>query len=114
MLGHLLWPQAYCDFLHVVDRAEWVCERLAQADFDPIGVPESSPALQFVRRVLIHVKESWQAYMVPVDQWDNALAMLMLLHMPVRCVVKPQDGDDDDDDIVEEVSSDELVSHRFR
>ena len=45
--GHLMWPRAYNDFVHAVDHAVWVHERLAQADFDPTGVPERSPALHF-------------------------------------------------------------------
>ena len=37
-----------------------------------------------------------------LEQWDNVLTMLMLLHMPIRCIVEPWGGDDDN--VVEEVS----------
>ena len=78
VFGYPVWPQAYNDFVHVVDCAAWVHERLAQADFDPIGVTESSLASQFVRHMLACVEES-RGDAVPVDQQNNVLAMLMLL-----------------------------------
>lgn len=34
-------------------------------------------------------------YAIPDMQLDNVLAMLTLLHMPVRCVVESVDGDND-------------------
>ncbi len=86
-----------------MDRDAWVCKRLSQADFVPVGVPAWGPASYFIRHVLAHVDELWLAYVVPVDQWDNVLAMMTLLHMPVH-VVEPHGGDDDD--VVEEVSTD--------
>jgi hypothetical protein len=54
----------------------------------------------------------WQAYAFPVDQQDNALAVLTLLHTPVRCIIKPEEGDDDD--VFFEVSADTHVSRRLR
>ena len=69
----------------------------------PVGVPEGGLALNFVRDVLVGEEGSWQMYVVPNVQQDNVLAMLTLLHLHVRCVVEPYDGDDDY--IVKEVSS---------
>ena len=47
-------------------------------------------------------EEVWQSYSIPDAQRDNVLAMLTLLHVPVRCVVESVDGDDD---IAAEVSA---------
>jgi hypothetical protein len=101
---HPVWPRAYHNFVHALDHDAWVCKRLSQADFVPVGVPAWGPASYFIRHVLAHVDESCWAYVVPVDQRDNVLAMLTLLHMPVQCVVEPHGGDDDG--VVEEVSTD--------
>ncbi len=49
-------------------------------------------------------------YSISEDQRDNVLAMLTLLHVPVRCVVVPQGGDDAD--AVEEVGFDCVLSHQ--
>ena len=57
--------------------------------------------MYFVRHVLAHVDESWRMYRVCLDQRNNMLAMLTLLHVPVQCVVRPHGGDDND--IVKEV-----------
>ena len=65
-------------------------------------MPAESPALHFVRDVVVHIKESWQEYTIPADRHDNVLAMLSLLHMHVRCVIKPNGGDEDN--VEEEVS----------
>ena len=65
-------------------------------------MPERSPTSYFVRHVLEHVEESWRDYAILVDKRDNVLTMLMLLHMPVRCIVELQGGDDDN--VMEEVS----------
>lgn len=37
LFGRPMWPQVYNDFVRAVDRAAWVRERLALADFDPVG-----------------------------------------------------------------------------
>ena len=84
VFGCPVWPQAYNDFVHTVDRVAWVCNRLAQVDYDPIDVPEGSSASNFVRHVSAGKKDSWQVYTIPDDQRDNVLALLTLLHMPVR------------------------------
>ena len=57
----------------------------------------------YEQSVLARVDNLWRTYSIPEVQRDNALAMLTLLHVHVRCVVESVDGDDDD--IVEEVSS---------
>ena len=103
MFGHPVWPQAYNDFVHAADHATWVCEPMTEVDYDLVGVPEGGPAANFVRDGLAGKEGSWKRYAIPDVQRDNVLAMLMLLHVHVRCVVEPFDGDDDD--IVEEVSS---------
>ena len=72
-----------------------------QANFDQINVPERT-ALNSVRHMLAIVEESWWLYAIPDDQQDNLLAMLTLLHMPMRCVVEPKGGNGDN--VVEEVS----------
>ena len=97
-----MWPWEYNNFDHAADHGVWVCDRLAQADFDPIGVTERISASDFVRHVLLGIEVSWQMYAIPDDRRDNVLALLTLLHMPVRCIVKPKGGDEDD--VVEEVS----------
>ncbi len=66
-------------------------------------MPEWSPASAFVRDVGACIENSWRVYSIPGGQRNNALAMLSLLHMHVRCVVVPQSGDDTD--AVEEVGS---------
>ena len=66
-------------------------------------MPEWSPASAFVRDVGACIEYSWRVYSIPGGQWNNALAMLSLLHMHVRCVVVPQSRDDTD--AVEEVGS---------
>ena len=58
--------------------------------------------MNFVRHMLTSVEKSWQIYAIPDDQWDNVLALLTLLHMPMRCIIKPKGGDEED--VVEEVS----------
>ena len=63
---------------------------------------ERSPASYLVRHVLACVEESWREYAILLEQWDNVLTMLMLLHMPIRCIVEPWGGDDDN--VTEEVS----------
>ena len=66
-------------------------------------MPEGSPASAFVRDGGACIENSWRLYLIPGGQRNNALAMLSLLHMHVRCVVVPQSGDDMD--AVEEVGS---------
>ena len=102
VFGHPVWPQAYGDFVGAADCAAWICNRQAQVDFDPIGVPEGSPAFDFVRRMLARHEGSQRDCGIPVARQDNALAMLTLLHMPVRCIIKPEGGDDDN--VVKEVT----------
>ena len=80
----------------------WVHDRLAQTDFDLIGVTKRSSALNFAGHVLASIEESWQVYAIPDDQRDTVLAMLTLLHMPLRCNIEHKGGDKDD--VVEEVS----------
>ena len=48
VLGCPIWPQVYNEFIQAADRATWVCERLAEVDYDPAGVPEGGPAVRFV------------------------------------------------------------------
>ncbi len=48
MFGHPVWPQAYNEFVHAVDRATWVHNWLDEVDYNPVGVPEGGPALRFV------------------------------------------------------------------
>ena len=100
--GRLVWPQAYHDFVYAADCATWFCDRLEWVNLDPIGVPERSLASYFVRHMLALNKELWQDFTIQMEQRDNELAMLMLIHMPVRCIVKPQGGDGND--VAEEVS----------
>ena len=104
VFGCPVWPQVYNDFVHAVDLAAWVHNRLAQVNYDLIGVPEGGSASNFVRHMLVGVEDLWWVYATPDDQQDNVLALLTLLHMPVRCVVEPEGGDEDN--VVEEVSSD--------
>ena len=47
-------------------------------------------------------EEVWRSYAIPDAQCDSVLAMLTLLHVPVRCVVESVDRDDD---IAAEVSA---------
>ena len=79
----------------MADRATWVHSRLAEVDYDPAGVLEGGPALNFVRDVLAGSENSWLSYAIPDAQHDSVLAMLTLLHVPVRCVIESVDGDDD-------------------
>ena len=102
VFGRPVWPQVYNAFIQAADRATWVRERLAEVDYDPVGVPEGGPAARFVRDVMAGEEEVWRSYAIPDAQCDNVLAMLTLLHVPVRCVVESVDGDDD---IAAEVSA---------
>ena len=102
VFGRPVWPQAYNAFIQAADRATWVRERLAEVDYDPVGVPEGGPAARFIRDVMAGEEEVWRWYAIPDAQRDNVLAMLTLLHVPVRCVVESVDGDDD---IAAEVSA---------
>ena len=95
VFGRPIWPQAYNEFIQAADRATWVRERLAEVDYDPVGVPEGGPASRFVRDVMAGNEESWWSYAIPDVQHDSVLAMLTLLYVPVRCVVESVDGDDD-------------------
>ena len=95
VFGHPVWPQAYNAFIQAADRASWVREKLAEVDYDPVGVPEGGPAAGFVRDVMAGEEEVWRSYAIPDAQRDNVLAMLTLLHVPVRCVVESVNGDDD-------------------
>ena len=81
---------------------------MAEVDYDPVGVPEGGPASRFVQDVMAGDEEVWRLYTIPDVQRDNVLAMLTLLHVPVRCVVESVDGDDD---IAAEVSA---VSDKLR
>ena len=100
VFGRPVWPSAFHDFVHAIDRGAWVRERLARVDFELVGVSEGGPSV-FLRDVMSCVDSSWGSYAIPGDQRDNALAALMLLHVPVRCVVVPYGGDEGD--IEEEV-----------
>lgn len=100
--GRPVWSPVYNYFVHAADHAAWVHDRLTQANFHPIGVPEGSSALSFVQDVLARNEWLWQSYAIPVAQRDNALARLALLHMPMRCIIKCEGGDEDD--VEEEVS----------
>ena len=100
VFGRPVWPRAFHDFVHAIDRAAWVCERLTRVDFELVGVSEGGPSV-FLRDVMLRVDSSWCSYVIPGDQWDNTLAPLALLHVPVRCVVIPYGGDEGD--IEEEV-----------
>ena len=55
VFGRPVWPHAYHDNVCVVNHEVWVRERLVEAKFETIGVPEGSPASAFVRDVLAHV-----------------------------------------------------------
>ena len=88
----------------------WVQERLVEADFKKIDMPEGSPGMAIVRDMLAHVKNSWRMASIPEGQQDNALAMLELLHICVRCVVMPQGGDEAD--AMEEVGFHCVLSHQ--
>ena len=48
VFGRPVWPQAYNEFIQAANRAMWVRERLAEVDYDPVGVPEGGPASRFV------------------------------------------------------------------
>ncbi len=95
VFGRPVWPQAYNKFIQAADWAPWVRERLAEVDYDPIGVPEGGPASRFVRDVMTGDEEMWHSYAIPNVQHDSVLVMLTLLHVPVRCAVESVDGDDD-------------------
>ena len=95
VFGRPVWPQAYNEFIQAADRATWVHERLAEVNYDPVGVPEGGPALRFVRDVMVGDEEVWRSYAIPDAQRNSVLVMLTLLHVPVRCVVESVDGDDD-------------------
>ena len=95
VFGRPVWPLAYNEFIQAADWATWVRERLAEADYDPVGVPEGGPALRFIRDVMAGDEEVWRLYAIPDEQRDSVLVMLMLLHVPVRCVVESVDGNDD-------------------
>ncbi len=90
-----VWPQAYNAFIQAADRATWVREQLAEVNYDPVGVPEGGPASRFVQDVMAGAEEVWRLYAIPDAQNASVLAMLTLLHVPVRCVVESVDGDDD-------------------
>ncbi len=94
VFGCPVWPQAYIEFAQTADRATWVHERLAEVDYNPVGVPEGGPTSRFVRDVMAGNEESWWSYAIPDAQCDSVLAMLTLLHVPVRCEVESVDGDD--------------------
>ena len=101
VFGRPVWPSAFHDFVHAIDREAWVRERLTQVDFKLVGVLEGGPSV-FLRDVIMsRVDSSWCSYAIPGDQRDNTLAALALLHVPVRCVVMPHGGDEGD--IEEEV-----------
>lgn len=102
--GWPVWPKALCVLLVVVDCSTWVSQRLAKISFELRYVLEGSLALTFVNHVLVHTELNWQAYEIPEDQWDNVLAQLILLHIPLRCRVKALYVDDDK--FKEEVSVD--------
>ena len=48
VFGHPVWPQAYIKFIQAADQAMWVRERLAEVDYNPVGVPEGGPTSRFV------------------------------------------------------------------
>ena len=100
VFGRPVWPSAFHDFVHAIDRREWVRERMTRVDFDLVGVSEEGPSV-FLRDVMSRVERAWCSYAIPGDQRDNTLAALTLLHVPVRCVVVPYGGDEGD--IEEEV-----------
>ena len=95
VFGRPVWPQAYNAFIQAADRATWVRERLAEVDYDPVGVPEGGPTSRFVRDMMAGDEESWRLYAIPDAQRYGVLTMLTLLHVPMRCVVESVDGDDD-------------------
>ena len=95
VFGRPVWPSAYHDFVHAIDRVAWVRDRLMRADFELVAVPEDG-AYMFLREVMTRVESSWHLYAVPKDQRDNTLAALALLHLPVKCVVMPHGGGEDD------------------
>ena len=100
VFGRPVWPSAFHDFVHAIDREAWVRERLTRVDFELVGVSEGGPSV-FVRDVMSRVNSSWCSKGIPGDQRDNTLAALTLLYVPVRCVVVPYGGDEGD--IEEEV-----------
>ena len=100
VFGRPVWPGAFHDFVHAMDREAWVRERLQRVDFELVGVSEGGP-LMFIRDVMSRVDSSWCSYAIPGGQRDNTLAALALLHVPVRCIVVPYGGDESD--IEEEV-----------
>ena len=95
MFGRPVWPSAYHDFVHAMDRVAWVRDRLMRADFELVAVPEGG-AFRFLRDVMMRVEGSWRSYAVPEDQRDKTLAALALLHIPVKCIVVPHGGGEDD------------------
>ena len=110
VFGRPVWPGAYHDFVHAVDREVWVWGRLVEANFKRMDMPKGSLASAFVRDMVARIENSWRMYLIPEGQRDNALAMLALLHMRVRCVVVPQSGDEAD--AMEEVGSHPVLSRR--
>ena len=48
MFRRPVWTQAYNKFIQAADRATWVRERLAEVDYNPVGVPEGGPTSRFV------------------------------------------------------------------
>ncbi len=48
VFGRPVWPQVYNEFIQAADRATWVQERLAEVDYNPVGVPEGGPASRFI------------------------------------------------------------------
>ena len=59
VFGHPMWPQAYNEFVHAVDCAMWVHDRLAEVNYNQVGVPEGGPASIFVRDVLVGSEDLW-------------------------------------------------------
>ena len=40
VFGRPVWPSAFHDFVHAMDRREWVRERMTWVNFDLVGVSE--------------------------------------------------------------------------
>ncbi len=93
VFGRPVWPSAFHDFVHAIDREAWVRERLTRVDFELVGVSEGGPSV-FLRDVMSRVDSSWCSYAIPGDQRDNTLAALTLLHVLVRCIVVPYGRDE--------------------
>ena len=68
----------------------------------PNDIPEGCPAAAFVNQVLVPMEYNWHDYVIPVDWWDDVMAWLTLLHIPMRCRVESQDAEVDE--FEEEVS----------